>query len=187
MSRRRLPQSSGDNASGYKHAHRRPELKPPMSLKSQLEKLNAKVHSSHPTGALQRRRAEAIARSAYGCLLVALKAEGAAPDFRPLDSLRSAIRLSRLLKSDSIDVSFCRGDWRKFSDLNLTALAERTAAITNLGARPLTRERRKPHDRYCLGVAVPRIPRRCREASANPAPLSAKRRRNSSSTTEQSL
>jgi hypothetical protein len=84
--------------------------------------------------------------SAYGCVLVALKAEGAAAHFRPLDSLRSAIRLSRLLKSDPVDVSFYRGDGRKFTDLNLTALAERDAAIINSGVRPLARERWKRHD-----------------------------------------
>jgi hypothetical protein len=148
-----------------------------MPLKPQLEKLNARVHSSLPTTALQRRRAEAIALSAHGCLLVALKAEDAVADFRPLDSLRSAIRLSRLLTSDPVDVSFYRGDGRKFTDLNLTALAERTSAIINSGTTSVWPRRR----RFAPTATVPR------GVSANPRPLSAERQRNSSSTTEQSL
>ena len=41
-----------------------------------------------------------------------------------------------------------RGDWRQFSDLNLTVHAEPAAQIANLiwASRPIRRERQKRHD-----------------------------------------
>jgi hypothetical protein len=150
-----------------------------VPLKSQLEKLHARVHGSLPTGALRRRLAEAVALRDYGCLAaeisaktpitsamfiaftagsarrhfappdIALKAVGAAADSGPLDNHGSAFRLSWLRKSDSIDVSFYRGDWRKFSDVNCKSHAGRAGEITNLFATA-PRERRKRHE---IGMA----------------------------------
>jgi hypothetical protein len=64
------------------------------------------------------------------------------------------------LKSDPVVVSFYRGDWRQFSDLNLTVHAEPAARIANLDlATDPPRAPEAARRQYGLGVAAPRTPR----------------------------
>jgi hypothetical protein len=73
---------------------------------------------------------------------------------------RQAIALT-VLKSDPVVVSFYRGDWRQFFDLNLTVHAEPAARIANLGlATDPPRAPEAARSQCGLGAAAPRTPRR---------------------------
>ncbi len=105
-----------------------------MSLKSQLAALRAQVEGDLPRGAFERLQAEAAAVRTSGMLKAALKAGDSAPDFRLQDGRGATVRLSDLLDAGPAVVCFYRGDWCRFCDLELLALAEVADEIRALGA-----------------------------------------------------
>jgi hypothetical protein len=65
---------------------------------------------------------------------------------RARGSLPTGDGLGGFLKSDPVVVSFYRGDWRQFSDLNLTVHAEPLPGLLIWASRPIRRERQKRRD-----------------------------------------
>ncbi len=110
------------------------ELPPDVSLKEALESLKAdrlpKMAESRRE--MYKKAAASLARS--GIAERALREGQVAPDFALADPTGRMIRLSDLLKSGPAIVSFYRGQWCPFCNLELRALQRELAGFEGAGA-----------------------------------------------------
>jgi peroxiredoxin len=105
-----------------------------MSLREQLDCFRDTFISEMPPEVIR-----AIARGdeeivSSGLAQRALRAGDVAPDFALLDSRGETVSLSRLRKSGPVVLSFYRGDWCPYCNIELDALAVAHPEIRGMGA-----------------------------------------------------
>lgn len=101
-----------------------------QDLKKQLEQIVAKV----PGEALEQMVADTQALAASGLAESSLKAGSKVPDFTLPNAEGSLIRFSDIYKQGSVVLSFYRGEWCPFCNLELKALQTQLSTIKKLGA-----------------------------------------------------
>ena len=105
-----------------------------MSFKSQMAALRGQVARELPEGSFDKLQAEAANLRASGKWRKALKAGEAAPDFKLPDRAGGIVRFGDLLDGGPVVVCFYWGDWCRFCQLQLQALATIAGEVRTLGA-----------------------------------------------------
>jgi|SRR5579859_83090 len=130
-----------------------------MSLNSELDELRARVSHSLPPGVYDRLQAEAATIHASSKLKRARRAGDVAPEFKLSDVRGETVRLSDLLKTGPVVLSFNRGDWCQFCELELKALEGIRRDVSALGATLVaiatqSAGTRKPHSAEGFGFRL---------------------------------
>jgi peroxiredoxin len=117
-----------------------------MSLAAELEAFRAEFKTKVPAEIR-----EAMARAdnelaASGILDRALKAGDAAPDFSLPDARGGSVRLSELLANGPVVLSFYRGGWCPYCNMELRALQQHQAAFSAQGAALVALSPQKPDE-----------------------------------------
>jgi len=122
------------------------EEKNTPTLAEELEALAARsrASSSEETKAVYRKSAESVAAS--GILEQALRAGDAAPMFELPDAHGTIVRLADILEKGPAIVSFYRGSWCPFCNLELRALQRELDAVDAAGATLVAISPNKPDE-----------------------------------------
>ncbi|MFG1243440.1 peroxiredoxin-like family protein [Xanthobacter sp. V7C-4] len=115
-----------------------------MSLRAELQALYADFVSRAPAHVAEAMSRSDLALSASGILDAALKAGDQAPDFLLPDARGGSGRLSRALASGPVVLSFYRGGWCPYCNLELRALQSALPDFTAAGATLMAVSPQKP-------------------------------------------
>ena len=104
------------------------------TLKSELESFRAGFMSKVPLDVREAMSRADLALAASGVVEKALKAGDQAPDFALADTHGRTVRLSSLLKKGRVVLSFYRGGWCPYCNLELRALQQALPELRQFGA-----------------------------------------------------
>ncbi len=105
-----------------------------MPLKAELDAFRSEFMSNAPAEIREAMTSADMELAASGIARRAIKAGDPAPDFRLPDARGGHVRLRELLAKGPIVVSFYRGGWCPYCNLELRALQNALPAIKRLGA-----------------------------------------------------
>jgi peroxiredoxin len=105
-----------------------------MSLKEELESFRNEFMSKAPAEIRDAMTRADLGLAASGITARALKAGDRVPDFSAPDATGKTVRLSDLLKGGPVVLSFYRGGWCPYCNLELRALQAALPEIARLGA-----------------------------------------------------
>jgi peroxiredoxin len=105
-----------------------------MTLKSELDAFRAKFMSQVPAEIRAAMSRADLELAASGIAERALKAGDRAPEFALPDARGGSTRLSELLRQGAVVISFYRGGWCPYCNLELRALQAELPTIAHLGA-----------------------------------------------------
>jgi peroxiredoxin len=105
-----------------------------MSLKNELDAFHAEFLASAPADILAATTQADLELAASGISRAALKAGDVAPDFTLPDARGGTVSLRRLLVNGPVVVSFYRGGWCPYCNLELRALQRALPEVSALGA-----------------------------------------------------
>jgi peroxiredoxin len=108
-----------------------------MTLKAELDAFRSEFISKAPPQVREAMTSADMELAASGISRRAVKAGNRAPDFRLPDARGGRVRLSELLTKGPVVVSFYRGGWCPYCNLELRALQNALPAIKLLGAELL--------------------------------------------------
>jgi peroxiredoxin len=111
------------------------EEKPTMSLKADLDAFRSEFMAKAPSEIRKAMVRADTELAASGIAQRALKAGDHAPDFRLADARGEYVRLYDLLENGPVVLSFYRGGWCPYCNLELRALQKALPEITRLGAK----------------------------------------------------
>ena len=106
-----------------------------MSLKTELDAFRSEFMSQVPPEIRDAMVRADLELAASGIAQSALKAGDGAPDFRLPDARGGSVRLRDLLASGPVVLSFYRGGWCPYCNLELRALQHALPEIRRLGAK----------------------------------------------------
>jgi peroxiredoxin len=106
-----------------------------MSLKAELDAFRADFMARVPAGLREAMERADMELAASGILERSLKAGDKAPDFRLPDARGGFVRLNDLLAKGPIVLSFYRGGWCPYCNLELRALQKALPEIAQFGAQ----------------------------------------------------
>lgn len=106
-----------------------------MSLKAELDAFRSELMAQLPPEIREAMVRADTELAASGIAQRALKAGDRAPDFNLPDARGGYVRLKDLLATGSVVLSFYRGGWCPYCNLELRALQQALPEITRLGAK----------------------------------------------------
>lgn len=108
-----------------------------MNLNEELAQFGQQMSENAPKEVLEIIAAEIEKLGTSGIFENALKVGDTAPDFDLNDSDRNSVSLDSLLQSGSVVISFNRGNWCPFCNIEFKHLQQSVDAIKNAGANLL--------------------------------------------------
>lgn len=105
-----------------------------MNLKEELGAFAQQLSENAPQEVLGKMRAEIEKPAEIGIMNTALKVGDKAPEFELKDSNETIVRLSNLTQNGNVVLSFNRGKWCPFCNIEFKHLQNAVSEINNAGA-----------------------------------------------------